>query len=174
MNTHIHKNKIVISLLSLIAALIVFQAGVFVGYHKAFSSYSGGDRFYRMMEGEQRPQGPQMGFQAVFDDKDDFLPSHGVTGRIVSVSLPSFIVAAPNNLEKTVLVNDKTITRKFRDTVTSSDIHVNDFVIVLGEPDQSGTIEAKFVRLTPASALSSSTSLNVQTGPMGQSVDISR
>ena len=149
MNIHPHKNKIIIGLLSLIVALFVFQLGVFVGYHKAFSSYSGGDRFYRMMQGPQGPQGPQIP-QAMFDDKDDFLPSHGVTGRVVSVSLPSFIVAAPNNLEKTVVVGDKTITRKFRDTVMSSDIHTNDFVIVLGEPDQSGNVDAKFIRIMPA------------------------
>lgn len=138
---NMYKNKVVIGVISIIAALLIFQSGVFVGYHKASSSYSGGDHFYRMMQGPT-PEGMM--------DRDDFSPTHGASGRIVSVSLPSFIVAAPNNLEKTVTVDGQTIIRRFRDTVGQNDIHANDLVLVLGDPDQSGTIQARFVRLMPA------------------------
>lgn len=193
--------KIAIGVICVIVALLIFRAGVSVGYHKAFYSYSAGDRFYRTFEGNAGPVtfsvsrlsnesgapgmvsaramvapgaavAPTMApmakagvvtgtisLQAARGDaasnvmfyRDDLSASHGVSGRVVSLSLPTFIVAAPNNLEKTVVVSDKTIIRKFRDTVTQNDIQPDDFVVVLGEPEPTGEIEARFVRIAPES-----------------------
>jgi hypothetical protein len=47
-------------------------------------------------------------------------------------------------------VNDKTIVRRFRDTVDASSITTEDAAFVLGEPDASGEVQAKFIRLVPA------------------------
>jgi hypothetical protein len=151
-----HKNKIIVGIISFVAALLIFQAGIFVGYHKAFFSYSGGDRFYRMMEGGRPPMmGPQgiVGNMMFFND--NLSPSHGVSGKVVSVTPPSFIVAASNNLEKTVVMTDDTVIRKFRDTVTQADIHAGDYTLILGEPDSSGNIQARFIRITPVLATTS-------------------
>lgn len=132
--------------------LIVFQAGMSVGYRKATFSIGGGDRYYRMIGG--KPMMPLPGFV-----RDDFSASHGAAGRIVSVSLPTFIVASPDNVEKTVLVGDKTEIRRFRNAAAPSDILPDNFVVVLGDPDDRGEINAKFIRLIPANSAMSSSSL---------------
>jgi len=135
--------RVVTILIGVIAALLVFQGGVSVGYHKALFSYRGGERFINMMEGPEEAPIP-MGFSA----------GHGAAGRIVSVSLPSFVVASPDNREETVILGDDTVIRQFRDTASSSAIRPEEFTVVLGEPDESGAIQARFVRIMPAPSTS--------------------
>ncbi|HEU5114215.1 MAG TPA: hypothetical protein VFT82_00435 [Candidatus Paceibacterota bacterium] len=139
--------KIVIGVIAAIGALLIFQAGIFVGYHKALFSYRGGERFVSMMQGPRMMQG--------YDD--DFSPSHGAFGRIVSVALPSFVVASPNNTEQTVYVGNGTVIRMFRNTASTSDIQPERYAAVLGEPDPSGFIEARFIRIMPSQAVATST-----------------
>lgn len=143
---YINKRSVLIGLVSLALALFVFQAGIFVGYHKALFSYRGENRYFAAIEGQGGRGGMMMGFS------DEFSPNHGAIGQIISVSLPSFVVAGPNNAEKTVVIDGRTTIRRFRDIATSTDIRADDFAVVLGEPDQSGAIQARFVRLMPAPA----------------------
>jgi hypothetical protein len=42
---------------------------------------------------------------------------------------------------------------RLRETVKISDLKVDDFVVVIGEPNDSGQIEAKFIRLLPPAPL---------------------
>ena len=144
-------------LIALIIVLLIFQAGVFVGYRKAFFSYRGGDRYIQMVEGPGENVGD-----------NDFATSHGASGQIVSVSLPSFVVASPNNREETVVIGDDTSIRMFRNNASSTDIHPKEFVVVLGEPDQAGNIQASFVRILPAPVTGSSSSSNFPMRPISQ------
>jgi len=90
---------------------------------------------------------PSFGFT-----REEFPTSHGATGRIVSVALPSFVVAGPDNNEQNVIVGGQTLIRRMRTTVPPGDIKVDDYTVVLGEPNESGAIQAKFVRLMPSNA----------------------
>ncbi|HVU06696.1 MAG TPA: hypothetical protein VHE10_02840 [Candidatus Paceibacterota bacterium] len=138
--------RIALVLVGVIATLLVFQAGVSVGYHKASFSYRSSDRFFRMV------QGPETGVASLTTGfpVDEFSASHGTAGRIVSVSLPTFVVASPDNREQTVTIDGNTVVRMFRATASSSDIRPEQFTVVLGEPNQAGTIQARFVRIMPA------------------------
>jgi hypothetical protein len=137
--------KISVIVLSIIGTLIIFKMGMFVGYHKALFSYRSDAGFGRGMEMNGDKYGlPKPGFM-----NEEFSTSHGAVGRIVSVSLPSFVVAGPDNSEKTVTVGDRTMIRRMKDTVSASDIRTDDFAVVLGEPNEAGKIDAKFVRLMP-------------------------
>ena len=49
--------------------------------------------------------------------------------------------------EKTIIVNGKTVIRKFRDALKSADLKVNDSVVVVGDPNEEGQIEAKLIRV---------------------------
>lgn len=125
-------NKKVVIVISVAAALFIFELGAFVGYHRAQFSYRGGERYAVMMSGS---------------------PIHGAAGRIVSVSMPSFVVVGPDNVEKTVTVNGKTMITRMRGQASTSAIQPDEFTVVLGDPDDAGFINARFIRLMPTQPL---------------------
>ena len=127
-----------------ILGLGIFQAGVMVGYRKAAFSYNWGNSYYRTFgeRGGGFSHGPQM--------MGNFLNAHGATGRIVKITLPTFIIeGGEDHVEKEILVKDNTIIRRFRDTLTSSDLKIDDFVVIIGSPNDTSQIEAKLIRLLP-------------------------
>lgn len=148
-------------LIILIAITIIFQAGIFVGYHKA--------GFYRSMGENYRP----------FDDKgrgfsdkgkkfmmqNSNIPGgHGAVGKIVSINLPTIVVASPDNIEKTVSISDDTLIRQFRETVSAKDLKVGEYAVVIGDNNvDGGVVKAKLIRLLPQpqdESISSTTTTN--------------
>ena len=122
-----------------IAALLIFQAGVSVGYRKASFSYRWGENYHRNFGG------PRGGFlRGKFTN--DFVNPHGVFGQIIRTD-PPIITIQGRDAEKTIIVNGKTVIRKFRDALKSADLKVNDSVVVVGDPNEEGQIEAKLIRV---------------------------
>jgi hypothetical protein len=78
---------------------------------------------------------------------------HGAVGKVLSVSLPNFVVIGNDNLEKVITVTNETLVRKFREEATTADITVGMSVAVLGDPNESGVIQAKFIRVMPGMGL---------------------
>ena len=144
----LHNNKpvrtIIIILLFLIIVLTAFQAGIFIGYQKAQFSNRLGDRYYKQtFEGDRRG-GPMMGFF-----NEDLPGSNGAVGKIVHINEASVVVATPDNVEKTVLINEDTLIRKFREEVSIKNLKVGDQIIVLGPANDKAEIEARLIRLLP-------------------------
>ncbi len=137
---------ILIGLAIAIVALIIFQTGVSVGYRKATFGHRLGDNFERNFKD---PRGVNFGFPGG-PNAMNMPSSYGAVGEIVSIALPLIVVAGPDNLEKTLIINEDTEIREFRDTITKDKLEVGNFVIVLGTPNDSGQIEAKLIRLAPA------------------------
>lgn len=143
----IHKSKtvrgILIGLGVAVLVLGIFQAGMVAGYNKARFGGRYGDNF------ERNFIGPREGdFGERFSDQG--MPSgHGAVGEIVSITLPKVIVAGPDNLEKIILIGDKTIIREFRNQMPNTDLKIGDHVVVLGSPNSEGQIEAKLIRVLP-------------------------
>lgn len=130
-----------------IVALLIFQTGVMVGMHKAQFGDRFGQHFERNFIDSERggfPGKPDFGFGGQ-------MPSggHGAVGEVISVTLPTFVIAGPDNLEKTILVTDETRVREFRDELTTESIETGKFAVVLGEPNNDGVIEAKLIRFLP-------------------------
>jgi len=129
---------LIYSLAGLFLALLVFQAGMYAGYRKAAFSYGMGAAYY-----------------SAFDDgpghfpRGGFVEAHGAAGKIISMHLPTFVLEGPDNLEKVVLIDDDTQIRHFRETASSSDLGVDDFVVVIGEPNTDAQITAKLIRILP-------------------------
>ena len=124
-----------------VIVLAIFQAGVLVGYHKAGFSYQGGENYY-LTFGDDRP-GP-LGIPA-----QNFPTTHGAIGKIIKIDLPTITIEDTDNVEKVVSVDDDTMIKKFRDTMTPAQLHVGDIVTVIGSPTDTAQIEARLVRILP-------------------------
>lgn len=127
----------------LIIALVIFQAGVFVGFHRAGFSYHMGDNYYRAFgqEGASWQRGGMMG--------RGFTNAHGATGRIIRIALPTIIVESPDLVEKIILTNDDTEFRSPIGAVSAGDLKPNDAIIVIGSPNDNGEIVARLIRILP-------------------------
>ena len=150
--------------ITLIILLIVFQAGKFVGYHKAMFYKHSGENYYRTMNirgGQTNPfdnqdQVQQSAFngQGQFNNfmQDSNIPGgNGAVGKIVSINLPTIVVASPDNVEKTVNISNDTLIREFRDTIGAKDLKIGEYVIILGtfSDQDNGLIEARLIRIIP-------------------------
>lgn len=144
----IHQSKtvrgIIIGIAIAIIVLAVFQMGVVVGYHKARFANKFDQGFERNFMGSSR-----MNFRNRIDGG---LPpaGHGAAGSVVSINLPKFVVADQDHLEKTIVTSSSTLVRKFRSDGAIADIKEGDVVVVLGNPNDQGEIEAKVIRIMPS------------------------
>ena len=122
--------------------LMVFQAGVYLGYHRAIFSAHLGDNYVATFEGSTSTD---MWMRMQHRD----LPGgYGAVGKVVKVGSSTIVVATPNNVEETVLINANTIIRHFRNTASTTDIQIGNSVIVLGSPNANGEINAGLIRIT--------------------------
>ena len=125
----------------IIVSLLIFSAGVTVGFHKASFGRAWGDNYEHNFG--MRPNHPMFG-------QDNFPNANGAIGKIIKITLPTIIVQDKDNTEKVVLIKDDTKIQKIMSAVKSSDLAVDDFVIIIGSPNTQGQIEAKLIRIMPA------------------------
>ena len=135
--------RILISVGIFICALIIFQAGMFIGFRKASFSYRFGDNYYRAF-GDRGPK-PFRGSMMM----GTFIESNGAVGKIISINLPTFVLLGRDNIEKVILIKNDTQIRHLNASATSSDLKVDDFVVAFGSPNENSEIEAKLVRIMP-------------------------
>lgn len=136
--------KIVYVLGCIFVGLLIFQAGMFVGFKKAGFAFRNGEKYFREISGKSDDQ--FTGFS-----RSDFTNSHGSIGKIISINLPYITLADKDGTEKTILISTSTNIRKFRDSIKAEDLKVNDFVVVIGDSDE-GTpdVEAMLIRVVPS------------------------
>ena len=134
--------KIILILGCIFIALVIFQAGMFVGFKKAGFAFRTGEQYFRQMNG--RPNDQFMGM-----NREDFSNSHGVAGKIISIKLPSIVVEDKDGIERTVLVSTSTSIKKFKDSIKYTDLQINDFITVIGDPNDKAEVEAKLIRIMP-------------------------
>jgi hypothetical protein len=128
----------------LVCALVIFQAGMCVGERKAAFAYRFGDNYYRNFGDHPMRHGafglPKGG---------NFSEAHGATGKVLTVTPNTLVILGRDNVEKIVLVTGETMIKHFRDEIPLTDIRVDDFVVVIGSPNDTSQIEAKFIRILP-------------------------
>jgi hypothetical protein len=130
----------------LVLAGLIFQAGIFVGYYKASFSYQLGDEYHSVFGG--RGPMPWVPGESGFAQQG-FSGAYGASGDILKIDLPNIVIEGQNAVEETVVVSTSTIFRSMRNTITATDLKPDDFVIIIGSPNNKGQIEAKLVRVTP-------------------------
>lgn len=133
---------VILGIAGLAVVLFIFKAGMFVGERKANFSCRWSDNYHRNFGG------PRGGFAPGFGDRD-FLDANGTFGKIIKIDGQQIIVGGANNAEKVILVDEKTVIRSLRETIKISDLKVDDTVVVVGEPNNVGQIEAKLIRVMP-------------------------
>lgn len=140
------KTSTLIRIIAILLVLaLVFWAGIAVGYHKAEFSYRFSDNYFRTF-GNGRMNNGGMGF----GKQDELTSGHGTAGKVLSVSLPRIIVSDRDGTEKTITLDNNTIIRSARADAASTTIKADDFIVVIGSPDSTGQITAKFIRVMPS------------------------
>jgi len=127
---------------TLIVALLIFHAGVSVGYHKATFSYRLGDNYHRAFGGSRKQQ-----FMGTH--KEDFRGGHGTIGKIIKIELPTLVIEDKDNVEKIITISDNTLVRRFREELNPEDLKVNDSIVVIGSPSDTSEIQAGLIRILP-------------------------
>lgn len=142
---------------SVVIALIIFVAGVNVGFHKAKFSYKFGENYERnfMNPGMMNPGVPnglrgEMMRPGEFPDKIEgrgFRNPHGISGTIISISGNSLVIKDRKNEESTISVNDKTTIKSGRDDIKIEDLKTENEIVVIGEPGNEGIVNAYLIRI---------------------------
>ncbi len=128
----------------MLVVIIIFAAGVGVGFHKATFGRNWNEHY-----NENFGMGRMMGMNK--NGMMDTLPnSHGSIGKIIKLELPTILVEDKGNIEKSIAITSGTQIQKGQDTITSADLEVDDFVVVIGSPDDKGVIDAKLIRVIPS------------------------
>ena len=79
----------------------------------------------------------------------EFMPGSGTFGQIIKIDGNNLLIRDKDGTERSLLLQEETSIRKFRDDIKSSDLKIDDLVVVIGSPSSSGQIEAKFIRVLP-------------------------
>ena len=132
-----------------IIVLIIFATGFFVGYHRAIFSEEWNEGYYHNMSRFDKVFVP-------FMHGSDDINSHGAIGMVGSLKLPSFVVSGPNQAEQLVTIGSSTVVRMMRNQGSPSDLANGEWVVIIGSADQTGRINATFVRIVPPPTASSS------------------
>ncbi len=135
---------VVIGLFILVAIVLIFGAGVFVGTMKAKFSYRWAESYHKNFSG------PKSGFlgdwRQAMPMPGDFIQGHGAFGEIIEMKDNGFVIKGQGDAEKVVIVNENTIIQNGRETVKDG-LKVGDNVVVIGSPNDQGQIEARLIRI---------------------------
>ena len=141
------KSRLFRILLACLGALILivgsFSLGVNVGERKA-----------RHLSGWAENYGRMFPMRRDFPGDMPFAPppmseSHGVFGKVLSVSDQTVVVQGQDGVEQNVLMTSSTEIRIGRDQAKASDIKPDEDASVFGTPNDKGQIEARLIRLMP-------------------------
>ena len=121
--------RIIWVIIVIIVSLFVFGLGIFVGYQKASFSRHWGERYRRNFNGRE------------------FLGAHGAFGQIIKIEGATLVIRGSDDLEKTIVITGNTIIKHFRDRMSSADLKIDDYVTIIGNPDDDGQIEANLIRV---------------------------
>lgn len=135
---------IMLGLLALVLLLVGFGLGMAVGIKKSEFSYKWhGNR--PMMA----PPGLNRGFFNQLNGHD-FMDANGTIGQISKIEGAVITIKDRGNTEKSVLSDDKTKIEIAGQAAKISDFKAGDTAIVIGDPNDSGQIQAKLIRVMPS------------------------
>jgi hypothetical protein len=133
--------KILCGIGIVVIALIIFYAGVTVGIHRASFGRAWAENYESNFG---------FGPDHLLVGVNNFPNANGAIGKIIKIELPTVIVQDKDNTEKVILTTESTQIQKMQSNITTSDLKLGDFVVVIGTPNTQGQIEAKFIRVMPA------------------------
>ena len=129
---------LVFSLAELIILLGVFSLGLNVGFRKAGYTYSWVANYPGNFGAPATPAAPQSG---------QFFNAHGVYGEILSNNGGGLIIKDSDGNEKTVMLAPGATIRQNYQTIQLQNLKPSEEIVVIGEPNDQGQIQAKFIRI---------------------------
>lgn len=137
--------KIILLIIAILIILgFVFNAGMFIGMRKANFAFTWADEYHRNFGG------PQAGFLRGFADMGkEFINSNGAVGQIINIDDQKITVKDRDNTEKIILITSETSIVRQKSSIKIGDLKLNDFVVIIGEPNNDGQIDAKLIRVMP-------------------------
>jgi hypothetical protein len=140
----------IISISGLAAILLVFKAGVAVGYVKASFSYRWGEQYHRNFAGPRDGFMPGARVMLPFGPRGgDFMNAHGIFGTVLQINGNEIIINTEDGAEKTVVIGEKTVARSGKSDLPASEIKPDMKIVVIGAPDEGGRIAASLIRIFP-------------------------
>jgi hypothetical protein len=138
----------------LIAAAVVFAAGVHVGERRARYSYQWGANYERnfvggprgMMGGQRGQQVGSGGMMRGFEG-GDFRNGHGIAGTITSITDNNIVIKDRNGKENTIAVTDKTLIKNGQADIKITDLKKDENIVVIGNPGDNGVVNADLIRV---------------------------
>lgn len=82
-------------------------------------------------------------------------------GKIINIQLPSLIVQDKNGTEKIIIINNNANIEKVRKFIKATELKVDDFIVVVGSPNDQEQIEARFIRVIPSPDLLNNQESNI-------------
>jgi len=140
---------IIVGLLAFALIIFIFAFGVWVGSERAQFSFRWAENYHRNFGG------PPSGFLENFTGKDS-MPGHGVFGSVIKIDGNILTIKGQDNIERSVNTTDKTTIKRLNEDQKILDIKINDYVVIIGQPNDVGQIEASFIRIMPPPSVSSS------------------
>jgi len=134
--------SVLITIGIIIIGILIFSAGVSVGFHKASFGRAWGENYERNFG--MRQGNIMFGF-----GKDNFPNSHGANGKIIKIELPTIIVQDKDNTEKVILIKEDTKIQEMMNIIKSTELTLDEYVTIIGSPNEQGQIEAKLIRVMP-------------------------
>jgi hypothetical protein len=148
---HTTISKVIIAIGSISIVLVIFNAGIFVGYHKAQFSQARGEQYKRGYND------PKFFLAPFMQDKNNQNPN-GTVGKILSISGNTALIELPNDTEQTIHIGSSTKIRYPADATSTRALESGLYIAVIGKPNTDGDIDASFIRVLPPPPADMSTS----------------
>lgn len=133
-------------LCSILVVLVSFGVGIIVGYHRAIFASGWDENYYRNFYGASN-SGFIMG---IGPEAPPPFNAHGVAGEVIDVGPSMLSVEDSAGNEQSVFVASATPIREMDNTVSLTAVEVGDRVTIIGEPNDDGQVEARFIRVFTA------------------------
>ena len=139
-NPHSKIFKFAVALLAELIILIgVFSLGMSVGFRKAGFTYSWSQNYPNNFGGRQVLVAPP--------PSGAFFNPHGLDGTILNFDKNTLVLKDEDSTEKTVLISPQTSIRLNFQNLKPTDLKAGEEIVVIGEPNPQGQIEAKLIRV---------------------------
>lgn len=134
---------IVVTVIWLVVLLLVFRLGLNLGLRQGAFTCQWSENYHRNFGGP-----PPGGFMQALGN-DESVRAHGVFGQVIGTATGTLLIKQNDGVETSVAVTDDSVIEMFRQRVPITEVHVNEMVVVIGEPNDQGQITAAFIRILP-------------------------
>ncbi len=141
---------VIVGVVCFIIIVLAFGGGIWIGTQKAKFSYRWAENYHKNFAG------PREGFMNNLGGfpAGDFIEAHGSFGKIIKIEGNNIIIQGRENVEKTILIKDDTVINSIKGDIKPADLKIDDFITVIGSPNDFGQIEAKLIRVLPLPPMS--------------------